>query len=171
MVCYNIYSTAHMSSGSSAIKLVWLYGPTGSGKSVYARSHYPAAYIKYANSDWTGYKNQTAVVLEDVSISTTRTFQQNLVRWLSSDDIAITQRGRKRFIRPKIIVVTSYYHPLDFKHLKPFIKTVLSNVRIIHCDYKPLFPKDDTVDRCYQSPLNLDLPIPDSDDESQINMI
>lgn len=117
-------------------KLVWLYGPTGSGKSFYLRSRYPNAFIKQPDSNWKGYTGQDSVAIEDLEPTVRKTFQFNFVRWLTNEDIAAyINPYKKKFIRPSVFVVTSYYHPLDFKHLKPFIKQVLSHCEIIHCTY------------------------------------
>lgn len=117
-------------------RLVWLYGPSGSGKTYYHRTHYPDAFIKSPDCNWVGYKNQDVVVIEDFELSSRKVFQHQLYQWLTSDYISVyVKRYKKRPCVPKIFVVTSYYHPLDFKHLKPFIKAFLSNCLILRQTY------------------------------------
>lgn len=118
---------------NSQIKLVWFYGPTGSGKSHLAHKKYPGAFFKQANCDFKNYAEQETVVIEDLALSARRPFLLNLVKWLDPQPFHVTSNYKKIFIRPKKIVVCSYNHPCDFKHLKPFIPKILNNCRIIYC--------------------------------------
>lgn len=121
---------------NKSVQLVWLYGPTGSGKSFYARRKYPHAYFKGPNCDFKDYNNEATVVIDDVDISARRPFILSLVKWLDPQPFPVISRYKKISIRPERIVVLSCSHPCDFRHLKPFIPRLLSNCRIVYCGNK-----------------------------------
>lgn len=113
-------------------RLIWVYGPSGSGKTYFHRTHFPAAFIKSADCNWFGYKSEEVVVIEDFDLTARKVFQLQFNQWLTTDYLSVyVKRYKKKAISPKIFVVTSYYHPLEFRHLKPFIMTFLSNCTIL----------------------------------------
>lgn len=122
-------------------KLIWLYGSTGSGKTYYIHTRYPNAFVKFADCNWKGYKGEDTVAIEDFNLTIRKTFQLSFLQWLTNDYIPVyVQPYKKKCIRPKTFLVTSYYHPTDFKHLKPFMKQFLSNCEIIHCTFISALP-------------------------------
>lgn len=58
---------------------VWIYGPSRTGKSTYARKEWPQAYDKLQNKWWDGYTGQKAVILDDLDTDTLGHF---LKRWM-----------------------------------------------------------------------------------------
>lgn len=91
----------------------WHYGPTGTGKSRFVRTAYPAAFVKDANRWWDGYKGEHEVILEDVD-----KYDVKLGRYLKlwgdhySFPADFKHQG-KLDIRPKKIIVTSNYAPRE----------------------------------------------------------
>lgn len=118
---------------NSQVKLVWLYGPSGSGKSSLAHKKYPKAFYKEPNCDFKNYSNQDTVVIEDLALNARRPFMTSFIKWLDPQPFQVQLGYKKEFIRPKRLVVCSYNHPCDFKHFKPFMYKLLSNCRIIYC--------------------------------------
>lgn len=58
---------------------VWIYGPSRTGKSTYARETYPDAYDKLQTKWWDGYHGQKAVILDDLDIDA---LGHHLKRWM-----------------------------------------------------------------------------------------
>jgi hypothetical protein len=91
----------------------WWYGPTGTGKSKDAFDMYPKAYRKDPQSRWwDGYTNQDVVIIDDFD-----KYQLaqcgDMKRWLDHYPFLAPIKGSYKLIRPKTIIVTSNYHPLE----------------------------------------------------------
>ncbi|QGH72833.1 MAG: Rep protein [CRESS virus sp. ct1Gc25] len=87
----------------------WVYGETGVGKSTYARSMYPDAYIKNRNKWWDGYCGEEVVLIEEWSPD-----MKMLIPFLKDwcdrwPFFAESKGGHIGIIRPVKIIVTSNY--------------------------------------------------------------
>lgn len=159
-------------------KLIWLFGPSGSGKTHYIRTRYPGAFCKSADSNWKGYASHPVVAIEGFNVTARKLFQLTFVQWLTSDYIPVYVKSyKKRCIRPSLFIVTSYHHPTDFHHLKPFLKSILVNCEILHCTYiapPPPPVSSITVQSDFSDDLSdVEYPLtpPSDSDDSQINYV
>jgi len=90
----------------------WLWGPTGTGKSLYARSQNPSLFLKPCNKWWCGYQGEDAVLIEDFDTQH-HMLGYFLKIWADRYAFPAEVKGGKINIRPKKIIITSNYHPSD----------------------------------------------------------
>lgn len=91
----------------------WFYGAPGTGKSRDARARFPGAYIKNPNTKWwDGYDGEENVIIDDFD-----KYQVSqggdLKRWLDRYPFQAEAKGSQMMIRPKVIIITSNYHPTE----------------------------------------------------------
>jgi len=91
----------------------WFYGAPGTGKSRDARARFPGAYIKNPNTKWwDGYDGEEFVIIDDFD-----KYQVSqggdLKRWLDRYPFQAEAKGSQMMIRPKVIIITSNYHPTE----------------------------------------------------------
>ncbi|AMB43009.1 putative Rep protein [Circovirus-like genome DHCV-6] len=109
------------------VKCFWIHGATGTGKSYCVETTYPDCYKKSMDDlKWfDGYDNQDVVYLEDFDVYQIKwggLMKRLADRWPMQASI----KGSMKYIRPKIVIVTSNYTPneiwMDPQTVEPLLR-------------------------------------------------
>jgi hypothetical protein len=88
---------------------LWIFGPTGCGKSRYVRDTFATFYSKPMSKWWDGYSGEEVVVLDDFDPSHGKFLGYFLKIWADRYVFNAEVKGGMLKIRPKRVVVTSQY--------------------------------------------------------------
>lgn len=91
------------------VENVWIWGPTGTGKSRYVVDNFPGLYKKLHNKWWDDYEEQEVVLIDDLMPNTKGNMGGHLLNWCYGHACRVEYKGGSRMIRPKKIFVTSNY--------------------------------------------------------------
>lgn len=94
-----------------SLENLFLWGPTGVGKSRSVRTHFPGFYWKPISKWWDGYKHEDVVVIEDIDPE--RVEKAGMAYWMKiwGDHYVFNAEVKGGMIkaRPKLVIVTSNY--------------------------------------------------------------
>jgi hypothetical protein len=96
---------------------LWIHGPSGCGKSSWVRSHYSPNqfYWKNPSSKWfDGFNHEPILLIEDYDPSHAKFTAYYLKIWCDHYPFNCEEKnGSFKDVRPKMVIVTSQYHPRD----------------------------------------------------------
>lgn len=105
-------------------KHLWIWGPSGSGKSrkareIFKRDYDGNFYNKLQNKWWDHYTHGTPVLIDDLELETGKALVQYLKLWLDMYVFKVEYKGGAKDLRPPFIIITSNFHPWDIFGEKP----------------------------------------------------
>ncbi|AJD07553.1 replication-associated protein [Sewage-associated circular DNA virus-29] len=115
---------------------VWLYGASGAGKTMKARTDYPNAYLKLPNKWWDGYQGEANVIIDDVDPNHAY-MGYHLKIWADRYSHLAEVKGSTIVVRPRKLVITSQYRIKDIWASEPAtMSALLRRFKEVYVDRK-----------------------------------
>lgn len=93
-------------------KIIWLYGATGTGKTLCATTAYDDVHVQSSFKWWQGYDSHDVVVLDDIRSDFCK-FSE-MLRLFDRTPYVVEVKGSSRQLRARVMYVTSSLPPWDF---------------------------------------------------------
>jgi len=115
------------------VKAFWIYGATGTGKSHVVESTYPDCYKKCMDDlKWfDGYDDHDVIYLEDIDVYQIK-WGGMMKRLADKWPMQASIKGSMKYIRPKVVIVTSNYRPDEIWTDPQTIEPLLRRFTVIH---------------------------------------
>lgn len=108
--CEKVIDFYHPPKDIDTLDNIWIYGPTGCGKSRRVRDTFDSIYNKMLNKWFDNYADEETVLIEDIDPA--HQFLGHFLKiWADHYPFRAEYKGGSRMIRPKRIIITSNYHP------------------------------------------------------------
>lgn len=124
------------------VKGIWIYGPSGIGKSHFCRHRHPDAYIKDQTKWWTGYIDQEVVLLEDFDIQG-QCLSHHIKIWADKWGATVESKGGHVLLRHRLMVVTSNYsiEAIFTKSDPELLQAIQRRFKEFYCETRADFEK------------------------------